>query len=233
MSASSQILDPKIRKVRTSQALLWMTQSSLSAALCTLQTHLSSWPGAPIKRCLSYQMVNIAFEQKYVIIFFSIVNLLQSHTLQLGHSSCHLQHVTWLGKINPARTVRCTKLDKAGCSLLGHRILDLDKAGQDTRGGTWSKIWSISLQKKTGQRNHPGNRVQMSCPGRSKKITCWFMTLLSLTWDKWPKQSNQSCSQGRFGARQQLIWHRLKQYLTFLQSFILKHWPLKQWRCIG
>ena len=145
MSASSQILDPKIRKVRTSQALLWMTQSSPSAALCTLQTHLSSWPGAPIKRCLSYQMVNIAFEQKYVIIFFSIVNLLQSHTLQLGHSSCHLQHVTWLGKIDPAKK-HYTKLVKAGCSLLGKRILHLNKGGHDTRGSTRWEIWSIRLK---------------------------------------------------------------------------------------
>ena len=104
-------------------------------------------------------------------VFFLNVNLLESHALKVGHSSCHLQHVAWLGKINPAITVHCTKLDKTACPLLGQRILHPSKVGQDTEGGTGGKIWSISLKKETGQRNHSSHLVQMSCPKRLKQIT--------------------------------------------------------------
>ena len=128
---------------------------------------------------MSYESLKIGFK-KYVKVFSSIVNLLESHPLQLGHSSCHLQHVTWLGKINPARKMHCIKIIKAGCSIPGNRILHLEKGGQNTGGGTGWEIWSISLKQETGQRNHPGHLMQMCHPVRP----IVFIAPYLLTWEK-------------------------------------------------
>ena len=81
---------------------------------------------------------------------------------------------TWLGwakSILQENYTAPNKLEKARYSLLGHRILHLNKLGQDTRGSSGRKIRSIRLKEETGQRNHPSHLMQMSCPERSKQIT--------------------------------------------------------------
>ena len=50
--------------------------------------------------------------------------------------------MAWPGKINPAGKLNCTKLEKARYSLLGHRVLHLNKLGQNIRVGSRRKVGS-------------------------------------------------------------------------------------------
>ena len=42
----------------------------------------------------------------------STVNLLQWNTLQISHSSCHLEHMPRLSKVNPVKVVDISNWEK-------------------------------------------------------------------------------------------------------------------------
>ena len=92
-------------------------------------------------------------------------NLLKWDILQLGNCSSNLEHVSRLSKVNPTRKANRALRNLTWYSLPCHGALHHDETGQNSRGNTRCKKWSISLQQQPGQRNHLSHIMQMGGPG--------------------------------------------------------------------
>ena len=157
---------------------------------------------------------------------FLCLNLLDSHTLQLSHSCCYLEQMTWLGKLNFNGKAQssCHYHNTICWTILGSGNIHHHHYVQHCSWGTGRKKWRVGFQKETGQRNHPCHLLQMGFPDRFKCITHCIQCPVQKSLGECD-QSSQTNLAHRKGVEQ--TSHLLKLSLIFISSNILSfadHW---------
>lgn len=98
-----------------------------------------------------------------------VCHLLEWNRLQMSHRSGYLEHMAWLGEVNPVNMILMQ--DYKNLTILGNWRLHHDEVGQGGGRRRRCKIRGVCLEQQSGERHSLCNLVDVNCPAWFRSAT--------------------------------------------------------------